>query len=227
MHLNLGLKMTSKAFMVTLLLFSFTAKPASDFRELEQLFTEWRAFEVAPLHQQAPDYRKKTFKQRQPQWAQFKKQLLALDRSDWTVPQQIDWFVMLAELNGYEFNEKVLKPWARDPAFYKQVWTYQSDVPAHEGPTPHYVTELWTYSFPLTEDEQSRLNNDLSRIPPLQTQARENLIGNAKELWVAGIRDIKSQHQTLMDLTPKITATKNANLINTHQQAIQIHGSIR
>ncbi len=221
MYFNLGLKMTSKAFMVTLLLFSLTAKSASDFSELEQLFTEWRAFEVAPLHQLAPDYREVTFKRRQPQWAQFKKQLLAMDRTGWTVPQQIDWFVVLAELNGYEFNEKVLRPWARDPAFYKQVWTYQSDVPAHEGPTPHYVTELWTYSFPLSQPEQARLNTDLSRIQPLQAQAKENLIGNAKELWVAGIRDIKSQHQTLLELTPQITATQNATLIKTHQQATQ------
>jgi len=57
---------------------------------------------------------------------------------------------MLAELNGYEFNEKVLKPWQRDPAFYKQVWTYKSDMQAHEGPCPHYLTELWSYSFPLS-----------------------------------------------------------------------------
>ncbi len=213
--------MMTKYLLMALLLFSCITKSATDFSELEQLFMEWRAFEVAPLHQLAPDYRAATFKQRQPQWAQFKKQLLAMDRSGWTVPQEIDWFVVLAELNGYQFNQQVLKPWARDPAFYKQVWTYQSDVPAHEGPTPHYVTELWTYSFPLSTEEQARLNSDLSRIKPLQAQARENLTGNARELWIAGIRDIKSQHQTLVDLIAKIKATDNTELIKTHQQATQ------
>ena len=59
-----------------------------------------------------------------------------------------------AELNGFDFNCRVLKPWARDPAFYQSVWTYQSDTPAHEGPTHHALVELWTYDFPLSAAEE-------------------------------------------------------------------------
>ena len=40
-------------------------------------------------------------------------------------------------MNGYDFNRRVLKSWERDPAFYQTIWMYQSDVPAHEGPTNH------------------------------------------------------------------------------------------
>nr|WP_297348058.1 hypothetical protein [uncultured Glaciecola sp.] len=206
---------------IALLFFSFGAKSSSDFSQLETLFTQWRAFEVAPLHKLAPDYREETFIKRHTKWASFKTQLLAFDKSQWTVVQQVDWFVMLAELNGYEFNEKILKPWQRDPAFYKQVWTYKSDVPAHEGPSPHYLTELWSYSFPISASDQSRLANDLSRIKPFHIQAKENLTGNARELWIAGIRDIQMQQQDLIDITAQIETTKNATLIKTHQQAIQ------
>ena len=213
--------MAIRFLTLAVLMYSSGSKSSSDFSELENLFTEWRAFEVAPLHELAPDYRQATFEQRRPQWAQFKTRLLALDKSDWSIPQQIDWFVVLAELNGYDFNDRVLKPWARDPAFYKQIWTYKSDVPAHEGPTPHFVTELWSYEFPLTANEQTRLNNDLARIKPLQSQARKNLTGNAKELWVAGIRDLQEQHQVLLELSGDIKSTDNAMLINTHQQAMQ------
>ncbi|MGJ8664577.1 MAG: hypothetical protein ACSHWU_13050 [Marinicella sp.] len=213
--------MLIRLLAVVFLLVSLGAKSSTDFSELESLFKAWRTFEAAPIHDLAPDYRQATFTVRRPQWQKFKDQLLALDKSNWTTAQQIDWYVVLAELNGYDFNERILKPWARDPAFYKQVWTYQSDVPAHEGPTPHYVTELWTYSFPLTTDEQTRLNSDLARIKPLQKQARENLTGNAKELWVAGIRDLQSQHQTLKDISPQIMATNNTELINTHLQATE------
>ncbi len=209
---------------IALLLLSFGAKSSSDFSQLEALFTQWRTFEVAPLHNLAPDYRQVTFKKRHTKWAQFKIRLLAFDQSDWSVAQQVDWFVMLAELNGYEFNEKVLKPWQRDPAFYKQVWTYKSDVPAHEGPTPHYVTELWSYSFPISTSEQTRLIKDLSRIKPFHIQAKENLTGNAKELWIAGIRDIQTQQQNLLDISPQIETTNNATLIHTHHQAIQSTG---
>jgi hypothetical protein len=213
--------MTIKYVAIALLVFSYGVKSSSDFSQLETLFGQWRAFEIAPLHELAPDYRKETFEERHVEWAQFKSRLLAFDKSQWTVPQQIDWFVMLAELNGYEFNDKVLMPWRRDPAFYKQVWTYKSDVPAHEGPTPHYVTELWSYSFPMSVSEQNRLISDLSRIQPFHAQAKENLTGNAKELWIAGIRDIQKQHKTLLDITSQIITTDNATLIKIHQQATQ------
>lgn len=33
-------------------------------------------------------------------------------------------------MNGFDFNFRVLQPWARDPAFYQQIGSYQSDVPA-------------------------------------------------------------------------------------------------
>ncbi len=93
-------------------------------------------------------------------------------------------------------------------------------MPAHEGPTPHYVTELWRYSFPISASEQIKLTKDLSRIKPFHIQAKENLTGNAKELWIAGIRDIQIQRQDLLDITPQIETTANTSLIETHLQAI-------
>jgi hypothetical protein len=104
---------------------------------------------------------------------------------------------MRAEMNGFEFNFRVLKPWVRDPAFYQSIWMARSDVPAHEGPTHHAVTEFWTYKFPLSEAEEKRLINELSVIPPLMRQAQKNLTGNARELWIAGIRNIRSQRTYL------------------------------
>ena len=73
----------------------------------------------------------------------------------------------------------------------------RSDVPAHEGPTHHAVTEFWTYKFPLSQSEEKRLVSDLSVIPPLMRQAKLNLTGNAKELWIAGIKNIKDQRTYL------------------------------
>ncbi|GAA0852246.1 hypothetical protein [Aliiglaciecola litoralis] len=200
---------------------SYSATASSHYSELENLFKQWRTFESPPLYQGAPDYREQTFKQRRAKFNSLNQTLLAMQISDWSIAQQIDWYLVLAEMNGYDFNQYVLKPWQRDPAFYKSVWTYQSDVPAHEGPAHHGLTELWTYTFPLTDEEQHRLNQDLSVIPPLLTQARQNLTGNAKELWVAGIRDIKAQSTALRDISESIEQTKNASLINTLAAAIE------
>ncbi|MEE4300111.1 MAG: DUF885 family protein [Pseudomonadales bacterium] len=183
----------------TLLLTSLSAQ-ASEYAELVALFEDWRAFESPPLHEGAPDYRAATFEARQGAFLELEARLEALDVSDWSVAEQIDREIVRAEMNGYDFNRRVLKPWVRDPAFYATVWTYRSDVPAHEGPTNHALTELWTYEFPLGASESERLVSDLAAIPPLYRQARENLTGNARDLWVTGIRDIRSQAEVLADL---------------------------
>ena len=68
---------------------------------------------------------------------------------------------------------------------------------AHEGPTHHRVLELWSYVFPLSQPEKVRLIADLERIPPLLKQARGNLTGNARDLWVAGLKNIRDQRKDL------------------------------
>ena len=59
--------MTIKYVAILLLFISFSARSTSDFSQLETLFAQWRAFEIAPLHELAPDYRKQTFENRHKQ----------------------------------------------------------------------------------------------------------------------------------------------------------------
>ena len=188
------------------------AEVTSDYQDLLTLFGEWRIFEQPPLLDGAPDYTAVTFKQRRPAFETLHARLLAMDTTGWTVPEQVDWNLVRAEMNGYDFNDRVLQPWARDPAYYKTLWMYRSDVPAHEGPTNHGVTELWTYAFPLTTTERDRLLEDLSVIPPLNKQAQQNLTGNAKELWVAGIRDIRSQCENLQGILKREGVSEDEDL---------------
>ena len=180
---------------------------ASTHDDLVGLFEEWRAFESPTLLNGAPDYTAERFAIRQHDYLELRARLDALDISDWPIPEQVDWHLVRAEMNGYDFNRRVLKPWARDPAFYKSIWTYRSDVPAHEGPTHHAVVELWSYEFPLSQDEEQRLIGELGVIPPLLTQARKNLTGNARDLWVTGIRDIRDDLENLDRLEDKAGAT--------------------
>ena len=116
-------------------------------------------------------------------------------------------------MNGYLFNYKVLKPWQRDPAFYKSIWTYKSDVPAHEGPTPHFTIELWQYNFPLNEKDRIKLLSSLKLIPKFNEEAQINLTGNARDLWIAGIRDIEKQSKILEDLNFKSGISKDKELV--------------
>lgn len=169
----------------------------TDYDKLLELFEEWRDFESPPLLDGAPDYTVEQFELRHDDFLTLRTRLNRFDISDWPIPQQVDWHLVRAEMNGYGFNQRVLQPWVRDPAFYNTLRMARSDVPAHEGPTHHAVVEVWTYDFPLSRTEERRLVDELGVIPPLMTQAQKNLTGNARELWVAGIRDLRSQHTAL------------------------------
>ena len=189
-------------------------------QELVSLFHAWRSFEIPPLDKGVPDYSQETFDLRWDTFLELKATLDGMQKDEWTVSQQVDWHLLWAEMNGYLFNYKVLKPWQRDPAYYKSIWTYKSDVPAHEGPTNHAVTELWQYTFPLDEESSVRLMESLKLIPLLQEQAKSNLTGNARDLWVTGIRDIKEQIKVLESIRAKPGVVEDAELSTSIDNAI-------
>ncbi len=176
-----------------------SAQPAT-YVSLLELFEAWRAFEQPPRLEGAPDYTVETTARRHRELQAYQKRLDALDTTGWSVEQKVDLELVRAEMNGFDFNARVLKPWARDPAFYASVWTYQSDTPAHEGPTHHALIELWAYSFPLSDASQEKLAGELRTVAPLLRQARRNLVGNAKELWLAGIGNLRDQAEVLDQL---------------------------
>ena len=172
--------MSTRAFLILLPFLASCATDAAQLRrsdrydDLVALFREWRAFERPPLRDGAPDYTAERMRAAHAEWRSYRDRLHAIDPSSWSIPQQVDWHIVRAELNGFDFNCRVLRPWARDPGFYKSVWTYQSDTPAHEGPCNHALVELWTYEFPLVlRPRTSRLERELAVIPPLLAQARE------------------------------------------------------
>ena len=183
-----------------------------EYEELVNLFYEWREFEKPPRLNGAPDYTKKRFKEDHEKFLDLKNRLYAFDISNWNISNQIDWHIIKAEMNGYEFNYSVLKPWERDPAFYQTIWMRQSDVPAHEGPTNHGVLEFWMYNLPLDGDSKKKFQNEMMSIPSFLIQARDNLKGNAKELWVAGIENFRKQFNNLNIIKSKLNLNKNDNI---------------
>jgi hypothetical protein len=200
------------------------AEAQSNYDDLLLLFSDWRRFESPPLLEGAPDYSPAQFTARQDDYLALRARLESFEIDTWPIPQQVDWHIVRAEMNGYDFNRRVLQPWARDPAFYNTIWTYRSDVPGHEGPTHHALVELWTYDFPLSDAEQQRLVAELSVIPPLMKQARSNLTGNARDLWVTGIRDIRAQREALDELKEKLgnsAGDELADIINKSSLATE------
>ena len=189
--------------------------------ELVELFNAWRSFEVPPLLNGVPDYSKATFKKRESRYQALRAQLEKIPKEEWSVSEQVDWHLIWAEMNGYLFHSKILKPSERDPAFYKIVWSSKSDVPAHEGPTHHAIIELWEYQFPLDSPSLNSLSTALAQIPEIYKQAKINLTGNARELWIAGIRDIQNQSVLLGTLLEKPKVSENTILVDLIDSAIK------
>ena len=213
--------------LILLLLFSLIyesgisqQKQTNNYTSLVSLFKEWRSFEKPPLLKGAPDYTAVSFNKRWPAFKNLQSRLNGMDTSSLSIEQKVDWMLVWAEMNGYDFNHRVLKPWNRDPAFYKTIFTERSDVPAHEGPTHHAIIDLWKYTFPLSTADKNKLIDQLKVIVPLNEQARLNLTGNARELWIAGINDIKSQKNDLIELLEKPGIKEDALLQNIINQSI-------
>lgn len=208
---------------ISIILFSFTNKKditTSPNEELIDLFKEWRAFENPPKLKNAPDYTALTFEKRWPIFKSIQAKLMAIDTTGWPVQEKVDWYIVWAEMNGYDFNHNTLKPWVRDPAFYKVLWMNRSDVPAHEGPTNHGTVEIWTYDFPLNSASKQELLTGLKIIPDFYQQARKNLTGNAKDLWITGIRDIRSQSKNLRAIKEWESIKNEPDLVGTIDAAL-------
>ena len=184
----------------------------NSYQALVELFQEWREFERPPMRDGAPDYTSERFEAAYEELAGYVGRLNAIDTAGWPAEQKVDWHIVRAEMNGFDFNHRVLRPWVRDPAFYQSIWTYRSDVPAHEGPTHHAVLEFWTYSFPLADDEEQRMIGELAVIPPLMRQAQRNLTGNARDLWIAGIRNIRAQRGHLDSILENVGGDASGDL---------------
>lgn len=175
-------------------------EPAGSYEDLVALFKDWRDFERPAFDDGVPDYTAEAMAAKHEKLKEYRERLEAIDTSDWPVEKQVDYHLVRAEMNGLDFNIRVLKPWARDPAFYKSAWTYQSDTPAHEGPSHHALVELWQYDLPLSDAAEAKLAGELATIPPLLEQARGNLTGNARDLWNAGTQTMRIQVSDLEDL---------------------------
>lgn len=170
-------------------------------RTLERLFADWRKFEPPAVRDCAPDYGAAAIAEKAKGLADFQKKLAAIDSEGWPTEQRNDLKLVAAEMNGMDFNLRVLKPWARDPAFYASVRAEVSDVPEYEGPSIHPVIALETYEYPLSKSDQKELTCLLGAVPGLLDRAKVNLKeSNARDLWVHSTRAFKGQSAILAAL---------------------------
>ena len=189
---------------VSLLAASAAVPKDSRYEDLVSFFKDWRSFQKPKLVDGVPDYSAGAMAAQQRELATFRKRLAAMDVGGWPIPQQVDYQIVRAELNGLDFDHRVLKPWANNPAFYVTVFAEESDQPAREGPFALGAVELWTHPFPLTPERAAQMDAGIRAIPALLAQAKINLTGNGRDLWIYGTKAIKQQSAELAKLESKL-----------------------
>jgi hypothetical protein len=176
----------------------------SRYEDLVTLFTAWRQFQQPKRVNGVPDYSSAAMTAQHRELASYQRRLAALDTTGWPIPAQVDYQVVRAEMNGLDFDHRVLRPWANNPAFYPTVFSDQSDQPAREGPHAAGAVEAWSYTFPLSATDAAAVSSGLRLIPALLAQARTNLVGNGHDLWARSVGSIREQTDALTDLDSKL-----------------------
>lgn len=174
------------------------------YADLVALFKEWRAFQRPVFRDGVPDYTPAAMEAQQARLPEFQRRLQAILPGGWPVAQQVDWRLVQAEMNGLDFELRVLRPWARDPGFYSVLTPEQSDTPSKEGTIFAGTIETWRMTFPLPASAVGPFRDRLRAIPAVLTQARANLIADTRDLWRAGIRVQKDQSAALADLARQV-----------------------
>ncbi|MFO7981389.1 MAG: DUF885 family protein [Candidatus Aminicenantes bacterium] len=181
--------------------------PASvngSYNDLVQLFEEWREFQKPEVNDGVPNYTAEAMANQHIELKDYQDRLKAIDPESWPVSQQVDYHIVRAEMNGLDFDHRVLRPWSRNPCFYAAYYISPSDVPALEGPWRYGTLCLWKYSFPLEGEQYEDFQMRLRAVPKTLEQAKENLTEEAKDLWFLGIRRKKQESRYLENLAERM-----------------------
>ncbi|HBY58500.1 MAG TPA: hypothetical protein DEH78_01680 [Solibacterales bacterium] len=196
------------AFLIALAALNAAAQTNSA-AGLAQFFKEWREFQHPAMIDGVPDYTPAAMKKQHAALKAWQKRLEAFDVAIWTTAQKIDYNLIRAEMNGLDFDHRVLRPWSQAPFFYRTIFAAESDTPLHEGPHVYGALELWQYSLPLDAKSAAEVTAKLEAIPRLLAQAKSNLTEPNRDLWELGIWSKQGESRALAALaqqSPNVAA---------------------
>ena len=195
------------------------ALPAGQsYEDLLSFWREFREFQKPKVTAGVPDYTAAAMAAQKSRLKEFQDRLAAFDPMPWPVARRVDYEVIRAEINGLEFDHRVLRPWSRIPVFYAVIQTSEHDVPLREGPEIHGVLNLWQLTFPLDEKSHALVREKLSAIPAILAQAKTNLVEDTADLWLLGIRQ-KGRESAALESLGKRMSAMHPDLVPLAEQA--------
>jgi len=197
------------------------AVKSASYDDLLALWRQFRDAQKPKVVDGVPDYTVPAMAFQKPLAKEFLARLAAIDPAGWPVERQVDYHIARAEMNGFDFEHRVMRPWAKDACFYAVIEASEPDVPAREAPQIFGALCLSDFSFPLTKDQYVVFAEKLKAIPAILAQAKTNLTEltyNQRQLGIRQKRDeaadfvrlaarLESQHS---DLLPLIAAAKKS-----------------
>ena len=141
------------------------ATPAG-YDRLVALYAEFRATVPPAMVQGVPDYSPAAVARQHAALKRLQARLAAIDDAGWPIAARVDRMVVAAEMNGMDFQYRVLQPWKRDPAFY-------STTNLGFGPKMHGALAL--PKLPISAADATALAARLDAVPKSLRQARANL----------------------------------------------------
>jgi hypothetical protein len=212
-------------FLVCLVLCYFSAEKSesavlksSSYDDLVSVFKEFREFQKPKWVDGAPDYTAGAIEEQRRGLKEFQSRLDALDVTGWPISQKVDYLLVRAEMNGMDFYQRVLKPWARDPVFY---------LPSQGGAGPVIEIDLRIRDgIPLTGEKVDEFRKTLKAIPKIYKQAEENLTEAAGDLAAIAIHYIEREASRYQRLASRLEE-RHPELVpycEEAQDAVRIYG---
>lgn len=147
---------------------------SDDYQALVQLHQEFLAFRQPQIVDSFPDYREGVIKSLRKGLTGFRQRLSAIDPNLWPVSQKVDYLLVRAGLDAFDFRLRVTRPWERDPGLYVDM-----------------VSRIPFPDLPLKKEALAEFKKRLETVPRLLDQARENLKGASGVLANIAIRHLE------------------------------------
>ncbi len=165
------------------------------YEDLVALFHAFREFREPKCKDGVPDYSASAMTARFNELKEYQTRLTGLDIGAWPVNEQVDYHIVRAEMNGLEFDHRVIKNWSRDPGFYCTFPRFEETMKG----------AVWIpRKLPLESNIIDEFKERLPVVPKLLAQGKENLVDVPHDLAVLAIKMKQREHDMWSEFTVKV-----------------------
>jgi len=149
-------------------------KDSANYSALVEIHKDFREFRRPKAVEGMIDYSKAAMEARREILEDMKGRLEAIDPGKWDVSQKVDYLLVRAELNGLDFEMRIMCPWEKDPGLYVRS-----------------VSRLPFTNLPFKEESNTQFKMRLKAVPMILSQAKKNLARPAAEFARLAIHSLE------------------------------------